>query len=301
MAAPIRRFSAVIVVSVLATLTACTGGGGSPAASTAPAATGAGSSNGSATAAAKPSGALSAETGGVTGGETITITGSGLAQADGVRFGTEQGAAFQSVDDATIRVQVPASVDYQPAAVPVTVVDGDTTVTTAGEYSYELRSGVDKQMQYLFAHWDDYNTKDWGDMNPVGGDCANFTSQGLIARGWEQRDDWFSRDQSATRSESWGYTPSMDAWFEQNAKELGAKRLGMDQLDQLKVGDVGMFDWEPNDSPNHVMTVSKVEQRDGKTKVFFVSHNEDGDYRDLDTVLGSQHPDGTAWFWSLDD
>ncbi|MGO2658347.1 amidase domain-containing protein [Mycetocola reblochoni] len=245
--------------------------------------------------------ALSAATGGVTGGDELTVTGTGLSGATAVAFGEERGTDVEVVDDATLTVRVPASVDYQTGSVAVRVLDGDELLAEAGDYAYDLVSGVDRQMQYLFQYWEDYNSDEWGDMNAVGGDCANFTSQGLIARGWEQRDDWYSRDRSATRSESWGYTPSMDAWFEENADELGATRLGMDDLDELAVGDIGMFDWEPNDSPNHVMTVSKVEKVDGKTKVYFVSHNLDGDYRDLDEVLGEQHPDGTAWFWSLSD
>ncbi|MGO3885943.1 MAG: amidase domain-containing protein [Mycetocola sp.] len=302
-----RRFPVVCVAAAAIVLTGCTADPGAQApantASTAPSSTVSESPSASAPA-TEPAPAvteMSATTGGVTGGETLTFTGVGLGETTAVRFGSTRATDVTVVDDHTVTASVPSSTDFQTETVDVELVKGKTTLAEAGDYEYTLVSGVDRQMQYLLKHWEDYNTKDWGNMNPVGGDCANFTSQGLIARGWEQRDDWFSRDQSADRSETWGYTPSMNAWFKKNANELGATRLGMDDLDKLKVGDIGMFDWEPNNSPNHVMTVSKVETVKGKTKVYFVSHNLDGDYRDLDEVLGDQHPDGTAWFWSLSD
>ena len=42
---------------------------------------------------------------------------------------------------------------------------------------------VAAQMSYLHQYVFDDNSAQWGDYNPYGGDCTNYASQGLIARG----------------------------------------------------------------------------------------------------------------------
>jgi hypothetical protein len=159
-------------------------------------------------------------------------------------------------------------------------------------------TGVDAQMQYALAHWDTYNEAEWGNLNPVGGDCANFVSQTLIHRGWTQNATWYNTGAAADWSPAWGYAPAMNSWFGSGSAPA-MTRLSLDQRDQVKVGDIGMFDWNLNNTPDHVMLVSSVTKVDGVTKIAFVSHNLDGAYRDLDTVITTEHPGGTAWFWSL--
>jgi len=90
----------------------------------------------------------------------------------------------------------------------------------------------------------------------------------------------------------------MDQFF-QATPALGLTRLSLDQRDQVKVGDVAMFDWNQNNIPDHVMIVSQVTTEGDKTIIKAVGHNKDFDYRDLDETITVEHPGGNAWFWSV--
>ena len=67
----------------------------------------------------------------------------------------------------------------------------------------------------------------------------------------------------------------------------------------IKVGDIVMFDWNDNNSLDHVQIVSAVENVNGQIKIKMVGHNEDSDYRDLDEAITVDHPGGIGHFWSL--
>jgi hypothetical protein len=60
-----------------------------------------------------------------------------------------------------------------------------------------------------------------------------------------------------------------------------------------------MFDWNNNDSLDHVEIVSKVETVDGHIHVKMAGHNKDTKYRDLDTVMTKEYPDGVGHFWHI--
>ncbi|MBG6237414.1 hypothetical protein IWX78_000357 [Mycetocola sp. CAN_C7] len=243
---------------------------------------------------------VSPASGSVTGGTVLTITGTGLADVTEVTVGDAPATDVTVTDDGTVTATAPAALDFQPADADIVVSAGDEDVSQAAPltYTYAVVSGVDAQMQYALAHWENYNEAEWGNLNSVGGDCANFVSQTLIQRGWSQNATWFNKNAAADWSPAWGYVPAMNNWF---ASDTGpdVTRLSLDQRDQVKVGDIGMFDWNLNDMPDHVMLVSSVTVVDGVTEIAFASHNLDGDYRDLDTVLTDEHPGGTAWFWSV--
>ncbi|GAB3615847.1 hypothetical protein GCM10027416_04040 [Okibacterium endophyticum] len=235
----------------------------------------------------------------VTGGATLTIDGTALDGVTGVTVGGQPAGDLTLVDDGTLTVVTPPAADYQPASAEIVVTGGDAAEPLMTlEYAYEVQTPVDAQMQYAFAHWQEYNSAEWGNLNPVGGDCANFVSQTLIQRGWTQSDAWYNRGAGADWSSTWGYAPAMDDWFASDAS-LGLTRLSLEQRDQVKVGDIGMFDWNDNATPDHVMVVSSVSGEGADTKIAFVSHNLDGQYRDLDNVITVEHPGGTAWFWSV--
>ncbi len=247
--------------------------------------------------------AISPASGSVTGGTPITLTGTGLADVTNVTIGGVPASDVTVTDDGTVTAVAPAALHYQPTDAAVVVSSDDEVIEQAAplNYGYAVETGVDAQMQYALRHWNDYNSDEWGNLNPVGGDCANFVSQTLIQRGWTQNDTWFNKNAAATLADwspAWGYVPAMDKWLASDAS-LGLTKLTIDQRDQVKVGDIAIFDWNLNDIPDHVMLVSSVQVVDGETKIAFVSHNKDGDYRDLDTVINAEHPGGTAWFWSI--
>ncbi|MEO7018517.1 MAG: amidase domain-containing protein, partial [Leifsonia sp.] len=89
------------------------------------------------------------------------------------------------------------------------------------------------QLAYAMAHWNAYNTAEYGDLNPVGGDCANFVSQTLIARGWKMNSQWYNHHAAADWSPAWGYVPAMNSYFRVNAAQLGLTKYSFDQRDKI--------------------------------------------------------------------
>jgi hypothetical protein len=187
-----------------------------------------------------------------------------------------------------------------PAPTAAPVPDASTAVATS-TLAYAALTDVDRQLQYAMAHWKDYNLAEYGTMNPIGGDCANYVSQTLVARGWQQRSDWYNRDAGAAHSATWTYCPTMDPWLTANAAAFGLTRRSLDERDKVKVGDIVFYDWNHNDSPDHTTIVSEVfTEPDGTIRIKSASHNQDGPYRDLDEMITVQHPGGTAWFHTFD-
>lgn len=176
---------------------------------------------------------------------------------------------------------------------------GSAIATTT--LAYAALTDVDRQLAYAMRYWKDYNLAEYGTMNPIGGDCANYVNQTLIARGWKQRSDWYNRSAGAEHSATWTYCPTMDPWLETNAAEFGLTRRSSDERDKVQVGDIVFFDWNANGSPDHTTIVSEVfTESDGTIRIKSASHNQDGPYRDLDEMITVQHPGGTAWFHTFD-
>jgi hypothetical protein len=242
--------------------------------------------------------ALDATVGALAGGESVTITGMNLSGVTKIAFDGRTPTAVTARSNSAITVTVPNSLDYTPGPVDVDVyatTDFDRVATL--RYTYEVRTGVDRQMQYAFAHWRDYNLAQYGTFNDRGGDCMNFVSQTLVARGWTPTSEWFN-----TAGTDWAspfiYVPDFDTWMSAHP-EFGAVRLGMHDLDKLKIGDVVMIDWENNGFFNHAQVVSAVAHVDGQTRISMAGHNLDSVYRDLVSTLKAESKHAVAYFWSL--
>jgi len=220
----------------------------------------------------------------------IEPTPSANQSSDGNGSAANDGQAGATQDSAT------ATATPTAPAVP----DPSTAVATT-TLAYAAITDVDRQLEYAMAHWKDYNLAEYGTMNPIGGDCANYVSQTLVARGWQQRSDWYNRSAGAEHSATWTYCPSMDPWLTAHAAEFGLTRRSLDERDKVKVGDIVFYDWNDNASPDHTTIVSEVfTEPDGTIRIKSASHNQDGPYRDLDEMITVQHPGGTAWFHTFD-
>jgi hypothetical protein len=236
--------------------------------------------------------------GALTAGQIVTLKGVDLAAVSEVTFNGVPATALTVVDDETVEVRTPTPVNFDEGSATVEVFAGSVPVKTraALSFSYLMSTPTDRQLAYAFDHWNAYNTAGFGDLNPVGGDCMNFVSQALLARGWTMSEDWYSADGGADWAAAWGHTPSFDNWLRAHP-ELGAVELSLDERDQAKLGDLVMFDWEGDGSLDHIQMVSAV-NADGSV-IKMVGHNVDSDYRDLDTTITVDHPGGVAYFWSI--
>ena len=237
----------------------------------------------------------------LTPGTTVTITGEHLADVTAVTFAGRAAVDVTVLDDSRVTAVVPVAAEYRPAVDAVHVFAGSEALTTDGQLLFErtATSPVDAQLAYAFAHWssDTYNREVYGDFNPVGGDCMNFVSQTLIARGIPQTDGWNFTSPSE-QTASWIYVPAFEDYLVAHP-ESGFTRLTIDQRDQVEVGDLVVFDWESNNSPDHIQVVSDIRDVDGTRQILMVGHNLDSNWRDLDTVITVDHPGGLAWFWKV--
>ncbi len=244
---------------------------------------------------------LSVAEGSLTGGETISIEGAQLGAVDKVMFGGEAAAAIIPVGSSRVDVVVPHSADYTAETVPVVISVAGRIVPvlgTAPTYSYKVLTAVDRQLEYAFQHWNDYNLAEYGDFTAWGGDCMDFVSQTLVARGWTTTDEWYNHAQ-----EDWApafiSVTSFDDWLGQHP-ELGAVKLDSSQRDQLKIGDIATFDWDNDGTPDHAQIVSGIRMINGVRHIYLVGHDIDTDYRDLDDAIKTEGgPDATVSFWSL--
>jgi hypothetical protein len=246
--------------------------------------------------------ALSVAQGTLAGGETVAISGANLSSVTRVMFGSEEATSVRVIDNSTVDVVVPHSYTYTVGPVPVKVFVSTQTPAVASttdlEYSYQALTDVDRQLEYAFAHWDNYNLAQYGDFTAWGGDCMDFVSQTLVARGWATTDDWFN-DAQQEWAPAFVDVPSFDEWLSAHP-EYGATRHTLADRDELKIGDIVMFDWDNDGSLDHAQIVSGVTVVDGETKIFLVGHDIDTHYRDLDEALKTEGgPDATAFFWSL--
>lgn len=242
---------------------------------------------------------LSAVAGSLAGGEQQVISGAGLGAVTEIHVGSMSVTDFTATDS-ELTFSMPRSERYVAGVVPVEIVAPDAAADEVEPltYSYEARTAVDRQLEYAFRYWKDYNLAEWGTFNPVGGDCMNFASQTLIQRGWEMTPEWHNYDAGADHTSPWIYVPSFDSWLRDNP-QLGAVELGFDQREQAKVGDLVVFDWNGNGALDHIQVVSAIDQVDGRTVVKMVGHNLDSDLRDLDETITVDHPGATGYFWSL--
>ncbi|WP_308467113.1 amidase domain-containing protein [Rathayibacter soli] len=233
--------------------------------------------------------------------QTVTITGRALGKVKTVQFGSQAAEITGKRTADKLTVTAPAAANYQPTIVPVTLLDGQgkPIATKPAAYAYTASSGVAKQLEYALTYWKSYNTAEYGDLNPVGGDCANFVSQTLVARGWTMNDEWYNHDAAGDWSPAWGYVPAMDDYFASNAASLGLQEFNFDQRSQIAVGDIVVFEWNGDTSPDHVQVVTKVTNVNGTIKIEMASHNDDYDFRDLDNEITVEHPGATGHFWHL--
>ncbi len=159
-----------------------------------------------------------------------------------------------------------------------------------------VTAGVKAQVDYMLAHWTDYNTAEYGVITD--NDCVNFTSQSLIKRGWAMDDDWWSdgTGSSFTHSSAWISSTSLMRYLASSGR---ATALTDDQRDQVKLGDVVQFDWDNSGDRDHTGVVTRIEGSGDNIEIFYAGHTDDTDFRSVDYAITEKHPGGTAYYWSI--
>ena len=242
---------------------------------------------------------VSPASGSLSGGTTVTIAGKNLRGASTIVFGSGEPLQLTAVSDTEATVTSPPSVDYAAVSVPLQLLGpAGQRIDTAQNYEFAAVTPVDKQMLYAFTYWKNYNTAEWGVF--TGNDCGNFVNQTLVQRGWKQSRAWYSNyATTGAFSLSWVRGTPM---FNYLSSRPDVTHYSVDQRDKVKVGDVVMFDWDPqkHDGVDHTMVVSRVDKNaDGTIAIKLVGHTVDAQYRDLDTAITVEHPGGTAHFFSI--
>lgn len=248
-----------------------------------------------------------ASAGSVAGGTVVTVTGADLGAVASARFGANA-AEVVSVTMDTVTISTPASTGLSLGTVPVRLFDVDgkpVQVETAGSaatadaapapltFRYIADPKVTAQTAYVLAHWQNYNTAEYGRL--PGTDCVNFTSQSLVARGWKMDAEWSFNARTSQYSSAWASSTAFAAYLAAHPERATALRD--DQREQVKVGDVVQFDWNSSGDRDHTGVVTRVDKSNGETKIYYASHTMDNDFKSVDESLANAG--GTASYWSI--
>jgi hypothetical protein len=279
-----------------------------------------------------------AATGPVTGGTTVTLTGTDLTTVAAATFGDNPAEVVSATPD-TLTLHTPAATDLDPGNVAVSVfsstgepvpvavrteitpedavtdaaaadalsravesstspavVPADPAVTApaatpALTFTYVPDPGITAQLDYALAHWEEYNSAEYGVIR--GNDCVNFTSQSLIARGWAMDADWsYSAGEYST---AWASSTAFAAYLAAHPERAIA--LTDEQRIDVKVGDIVQFDWDRSGDRDHTGIVSRVVKTGGGVEIYYAGHTANTQYHSVDESLANTG--GTVSYWSV--
>lgn len=161
-------------------------------------------------------------------------------------------------------------------AVTVPVATAASTTTPALTFTYVPDPRITAQIDYVLAHWQNYNSDVYGSIS--GNDCVNFTSQSLIARGWTMDAEW--NFTAGTYSTAWASSTAFAAYL--TAHPERATPLTSAQRAEVKVGDIVQFDWDNSGDKDHTGIVTRVESTATGVEIYYAGHTNNTDYRSVD-------------------
>jgi hypothetical protein len=223
----------------------------------------------------------------------IRMSGSDFTNLDEVLVNGVAADQLTVLDDSTATFLLGTAPDFQPGAVSISLLSDDgTVVPTPVTFTYTSVGGRDAEMAYAFTHWNLTSSKRFGYITD--NDCANFTSQSLLARGWKQSSQWFDsgaavKSKLPIASSTWVSSTAMSNWLHKRP-DL-AVHLGYNQAerDQVVVGDIVQFNWDSKKNPGvwqHTAVVSQVvTMPNGHHDIYYVAHTNNTD-----------HGGSTQWF-----
>ncbi|AMB59749.1 amidase domain-containing protein [Microterricola viridarii] len=177
----------------------------------------------------------------------------------------------------------------KPGALPITPAAAPASAPALLSFEYLPDPRVTAQTDYLLQHWSNYNL----DYTPIyDNDCANFTSQGLIARGWQMDESW--NYSNGAGSAAWISSTAFQHYMEAHPERGTA--LGDDQRASVKVGDIAQFDWDGSGDRDHTSTVTRVDKTAAGVTIYVAGHSKDSDYWNVDEAISGG---GSVYYWSL--
>jgi hypothetical protein len=152
---------------------------------------------------------------------------------------------------------------------------------------------VKKQLDFVDKRW---NTRENSEYIYIDqNNCANFASQTLAARGFEQSWAWAQKNQLPTTA--WVRATELNAYLRSLP---GVRRLSDGQRDRVKLGDLVFFDWDRSGDSDHVGVVNLIQhQADGTVKIFYAGHTSHKHYRSVDWAIQVLHPNSRVEYLSL--
>lgn len=213
----------------------------------------------------------------------------------------EVAVAFTDAAGAPIAVATPGTATVAGAAAPASLAAQLTEIaeaavhapTTSLTLTYTSNPAIDAQLGYVLTYWSSYNTAQYTVLSGV--DCANFTSQSLVARGWAMDAGWYYDQATGAMSPSWSSSTAMRDWL-YGRPDL-ATPLDDSQRGLVKVGDIAQFDWDGSGDRDHTAVVTRVEHTANGTAVWVGGHTKDADYWNVDEALASGG--GSVTYFSL--
>jgi len=158
----------------------------------------------------------------------------------------------------------------------------------------ERGTSIDAQVDYLSAHWQERNEQVYGSLE--GTDCVNFTSQGLVARGWEMDEDWWHLQVLGVNqySKAWVSSTAFNDYLAAHPE----KATVVDAADAV-VGDIVQFDYDNSGNRDHTATISRI---DADGTILLVQHSDDALDRSVaDQLAEHDEGGGVAYYWHLLD
>ncbi len=194
----------------------------------------------------------------------------------------------------------PADSAAEIADTEVGAASGGDLITSEGDLDTStLSPAVAAQLEYVREHWEDTESDEFGFLGE--NDCVNFTSQSLLARGWETDDEWWYDEEYGDpylSSDAWRSSTAL-MWYLEDHPER-ATALTDDQRDEVKVGDVVQFDWDDSGDRDHTGIVTAVITRlDGSTTIEYAGHTDATWDRSVNWAITELHPGGVAYYWSI--
>ena len=220
-------------------------------------------------------------------GAAVVAVGAGLAWGLGPGAAPEAATISDTSGDTAVR------------STPSAGAGGAGTGTSPAHFDLaSLSPAVADQLEYVRDNWQSTSSEQFGFIDE--NDCVNFTSQSLLARGWQTDDEWWYSEDGDPWSHptAWISSTSFMEYLEEHPERATA--LTDAQRDQVKVGDVVQFDWDDSGDRDHTGVVTSVEtEADGSITILYAGHTDATWDRSVDWAITEHHPGGVAYYWSI--